>query len=85
VIKLSGATQHSLHVVLTFFVQSSHGSIIGTTDARVSRQAVRLRSLVSPPVEYGVIAALIAVAAAAILGNLGTNLSNVFSKTANNL
>ena len=36
-------------------------------------------------VEYGLIAALIAVAAAAILGNLGTNLSSVFSKTANNL
>ena len=30
------------------------------------------------PVEYGLIAALIAVAAAVILGNLGTNLTSVF-------
>jgi Flp pilus assembly pilin Flp len=30
------------------------------------------------PVEDGLIAALIAVAAAAILGNLGTNLTSVF-------
>jgi pilus assembly protein Flp/PilA len=36
-------------------------------------------------VEYGLIAALIAVAAVAILGNVGTNLTAVFSKTASKL
>jgi pilus assembly protein Flp/PilA len=33
-------------------------------------------------VEYGLIAALIAIAAVSILGNVGTNLSGVFSKVA---
>ena len=37
------------------------------------------------PVEYGLIATLIAVAAAAILGNLGTNLTSVFRQDGNNL
>jgi pilus assembly protein Flp/PilA len=36
-------------------------------------------------IEYGLIAALIAVAAVAILANVGTNLTAVFSKTANKL
>jgi pilus assembly protein Flp/PilA len=36
-------------------------------------------------VEYGLIAALIAVAAVAILANVGTNLTSVFSKTASKL
>jgi pilus assembly protein Flp/PilA len=36
-------------------------------------------------IEYGLIAALIAVAAVTILANVGTNLSGVFSKTASKL
>lgn len=36
-------------------------------------------------VEYALIAALIAVAAVTILGTVGTNLTSVFSKTANKL
>jgi pilus assembly protein Flp/PilA len=36
-------------------------------------------------VEYGLLTALIAVAAVAILGNVGTNLTAVFSKTASKL
>ena len=36
-------------------------------------------------VEYGLIAALIAVAAVTILGTVGTNLTTVFSKTASKL
>jgi pilus assembly protein Flp/PilA len=36
-------------------------------------------------VEYGLIAALIAVAAVVIMGTTGTNLSSVFNTVANNL
>jgi pilus assembly protein Flp/PilA len=36
-------------------------------------------------VEYALVAALIAVAAVIILGNIGTNLTSVFSKTASKL
>ena len=36
-------------------------------------------------IEYGLIAALIAVAAVTILANVGTNLTGVFSKTASKL
>lgn len=36
-------------------------------------------------IEYGLIAALIAVAAVTIMGTVGTNLSSTFSKTATKL
>ena len=36
-------------------------------------------------IEYGLIAALIAVAAVVVMGTVGTNLSGVFSTVANNL
>jgi pilus assembly protein Flp/PilA len=36
-------------------------------------------------IEYGLVAALIAVAAVVIMGNVGTNLSAVFSKVASKL
>ena len=36
-------------------------------------------------VEYGLIAALIAVAAISVMATVGTNLSNTFSTIANNL
>lgn len=36
-------------------------------------------------VEYGLIAALIAVAAISVMATVGTNLSNTFSAIANNL
>jgi pilus assembly protein Flp/PilA len=36
-------------------------------------------------IEYGLIAALIAVAAVTVLGTVGTNLTNVFSTVANDL
>jgi pilus assembly protein Flp/PilA len=36
-------------------------------------------------IEYGLIAALIAVAAVTIMGTVGTNLSNTFTTVANNL
>jgi len=36
-------------------------------------------------IEYGLIAALIAVAAVTVLGNVGTNLSSTFSIVANKL
>ena len=36
-------------------------------------------------IEYGLIAALIAVAAIAAMSSLGTNLSNTFSKVSNRL
>jgi pilus assembly protein Flp/PilA len=36
-------------------------------------------------VEYGLIAALIAVAAVSMMGTVGTNLSSTFSKVANKL
>ncbi|HEX7783394.1 MAG TPA: Flp family type IVb pilin [Sphingobium sp.] len=36
-------------------------------------------------IEYGLIAALIAVAAIAAMGQLGTKLTNTFSKVANNM
>ncbi|HYM73979.1 MAG TPA: Flp family type IVb pilin [Stellaceae bacterium] len=36
-------------------------------------------------IEYGLIAALIAVAAVTVMGTVGTNLSNTFNTIANNL
>jgi pilus assembly protein Flp/PilA len=36
-------------------------------------------------IEYGLIAALIAVAAVTVMGTVGTNLSNTFNTVANNL
>ena len=36
-------------------------------------------------IEYGLIAALIAVAAVVLIGTVGTNLTTVFSQVANNL
>ena len=36
-------------------------------------------------IEYGLIAALIAVAAVAVMGTVGTNLSTVFSEVASSL
>ena len=36
-------------------------------------------------IEYGLIAALIAVAAVVIMGTVGTNLTSTFSKVASNL
>ena len=36
-------------------------------------------------IEYGLIAALIAVAAVVVMGTVGTNLSNVFSQVASSL
>jgi pilus assembly protein Flp/PilA len=36
-------------------------------------------------VEYGLIAALIAIAAVTVMGTVGTNLSNTFSTVATNL
>jgi pilus assembly protein Flp/PilA len=36
-------------------------------------------------IEYGLIAALIAVAAVVVMGTVGTNLSGVFSKVASSL
>jgi pilus assembly protein Flp/PilA len=36
-------------------------------------------------IEYGLIAALIAVAAVTIMGTVGTNLTNTFTTVANNL
>jgi pilus assembly protein Flp/PilA len=36
-------------------------------------------------IEYGLIAALIAVAAVTVMGTVGTNLSTTFSKVASNL
>lgn len=36
-------------------------------------------------IEYGLIAALIAVAAVVVMGTVGTNLSSVFNTVANNL
>jgi pilus assembly protein Flp/PilA len=36
-------------------------------------------------IEYGLIAALIAVAAVVVMGTVGTNLSNTFNTVANNL
>lgn len=36
-------------------------------------------------IEYGLIAALIAVAAVTIMGTVGTNLTSTFSKVASNL
>jgi pilus assembly protein Flp/PilA len=36
-------------------------------------------------IEYGLIAALIAVAAVTVMGTVGTNLSGTFSKIANSL
>jgi pilus assembly protein Flp/PilA len=36
-------------------------------------------------IEYGLIAALIAVAAVVVMGTVGTNLSGVFNTVANNL
>jgi pilus assembly protein Flp/PilA len=36
-------------------------------------------------IEYGLIAALIAVAAVTVMGTVGTNLTNTFTTVANNL
>ena len=83
VIRLGTATQHGLHHLLTFFVQSRHGSNCGKTRCPRSSSTCSLTSLVLTPVEYGLTTAPIAVAASAILGNLGTNLTSVFGKTAN--
>ena len=56
-----------------------------------------MRSMVSPTnafrntksgalaIEYGLIAALIAVAAVVVMGQVGTNLSSTFNTVANNL
>ncbi len=52
---------------------------------------IRLRMLIrddesgATAIEYGLIAALIAVAAVVVMGTVGTNLTNVFTTVANNL
>ena len=56
---------------------------IGGGKAMVSRLLNDRRGVTA--IEYGLIAALIAIAIVVILGTVGTNLSGVFSKVASSL
>jgi pilus assembly protein Flp/PilA len=53
--------------------------------ARLSLAALSRDEKGVTAIEYGLIAALIAVAAVVVMGTTGTNLSSVFTTVANNL
>jgi pilus assembly protein Flp/PilA len=64
-------------------------SLLGPVEGKGARSRILCRMMEDrngvTAIEYGLIAALIAVAAVVVMGTVGTNLSNVFSQVASSL